>query len=336
MSWTEEQDPGKAALHGIRSRLQLSNDWVTDHDTGFIWWPHDLAQNVWADAGVFMHSQSVHRLHAETDLVRGRGQAGKFELALERAIDHCTLSAVVYDAKADTFKLHTCAYLTLDNAEWLQRIFLAAAALQAVEAMELVRHLQATMGAVPAGSGHPANGFRAEPDPILPEIPRYFQGPGQEASRWSGAQEWFEVEKILEREATAFECNHATEFRAEFPWEPTAGSIVLEATSEQPHHKLGNGLHLTLTVPLRVSPDHVAHLALEMNGHERKDWKRCHMLGSWSCHNDALSFRRFIPNSVYHPAVLPQMSLDMAVRAQWANEFFVEKKAQASSGRPGA
>jgi hypothetical protein len=96
---------------------------------------------------------------------------------------------------------------------------------------------------------------------------------------------------------------------------------------------LGSGLHFTLTIPLMMSQERVSHMAIELNQYERDESKRSHMLGSWSCHDGLIAYRSFIPNTVYRPDLLPQLTLNMAVRAHWVDDFFVQKRRQAEASK---
>jgi hypothetical protein len=315
----------------VHDLLRLNDQWLVGDQLGFTWWADDFAQRVWSDVGVFHHATTVYRLHSETDLLRGRGRAHHFELELERQMDACTLSGVIYDRPSDTFKLHCSIFVSEENAGYLRKAFAGAVALQVAEAHRIGHDLARRLGAVPASSAHPTAGIRSTPDTILQRAPEFFRPAGALPSRWSGVTEWRDVELMLDREAMTFTCNHSTEFTAQFAFDPIPGSATtLTATCHEPHPVLGNGLHFTLVVPLPMPPDRAAHMALELNNHEREQWKRSHMLGSWCLHEERLAFRAFVPNALYNPDLLPHCAVNMALRAQWVNEFFYAMKMQAS------
>lgn len=340
MSWKERSDLGLTLVADIHDALRIDDHWRVDEARGFRWWPSSFAQHIWADIGLFHNSQAVYRMHAETDLIRGRGHHQDFELALETAIDACTFSAIVYDAPSDTFRLHSSVYASPENVEWLKKPFFAAVALQLAEADEIAKRLsQGATHAVSAMSEHPRNGLRPTPDPMLQSRQHFFCPAGVQPSRWDGAQEWLDMERYMEREALTFQSDHQHWMKAEFAWtgpgvsetdhEPTA---LLFVTTQEPHAVIGNGLHFTLTLPLRLDPKRVAHLAVELNEVERSEWKRSHMVGSWCCHDDRLAFRCFLPNTIYNHELLPQIAGSMAVRASWADEWCLKNRASAPEG----
>lgn len=330
MSWRQRSHLGEELLGEVHDLLRLDDHWLVEEQLGFTWWADSLAQRVWSDVGVFHHTTTIYRLHAEADLLRARGRVHDMEVELERLMDECTLSAVIYDTKTDTFKLHCSVFVSEESAGHLRKAFAAAVALQAAEAHRIAQDLSVRMHAVPASSAHPVSGIRSTADPILQRAPEFFRPAGAMPPRWSGVAEWRDVELMLEREAQTFTSNHATEFSAQFAFEAVPGALTtLSATCHEPHPMLGNGLHFTLAIPLPLPADRAAHMALELNNHEREQWKRSHMLGSWCLHEDKLAFRSFIPNALYNPELLPQVAVNMAVRAQWVNEYFYAMKMQA-------
>lgn len=341
MSWRERSDLGHSLVADVHEALRIDDHWLLERPNGFTWWASDFAQSVWCDMGLYHNGVATYRVHAETDLLRGRGRPHHYENAIETEMDACSFSSVIYDVSEDTFKLHTSLFATEDNVAWLKRTFLAAVALQVCEAHQLGHHLAKVVGGVPASSAHPTAGIRTKPDACLDVVPRYFGPMGSQPSRWQGATEWLETERAMEREALRFWTDHQSKLHAEFAWE--AGGMpgdvmLLQVDAHEPSSVMGNGLHFTLTMPLRMPPERVARMALEMNSLERQEWHRCHTLGSWCNHHGLLAHRIFLPNTVYNPELLPNLVLSMAVRAQWANEFFVAKRAaaQAAHATPAA
>lgn len=335
MIWREGQQYGHQLLLELMKTLNVDQKWCEFDQEGFTWWAADHAQRVWCEEGIFQHSSTTYRLHCETDLIRGRGHAADFEVALEREMDQTTLNALIFDKGADTYKLHSCVFATEENMVYLKRTCFAAVILQVVEAQVVSRKLQAAVGAAPATSAHPTMGIRTQHDPMMASVQQYFCPQGVHPSRWIGVSEWYDTEKAMERESEKYTSDHHYHLQAEFLWSASQSprGIVLDVNAREPHPVLGNGLHFTLTVPLVMSPERVSHMALEMNQYERDNWKRSHMLGSWSCHDGSLAYRSFIPNTVYRPDLLPELTLNMSIRAQWVNEFFVEKRRQAESAR---
>lgn len=335
MSWRNGQTLGDSLLQELVTVLKLNEHWMEEQPDGFTWWAGDYRQKVWCEPGVFHQTETVYRIHCETDVIRGRGKAAQWEVALEREMDHTSLNAMVYSTSEDTYKLHSSIFATEANVGYLKRTAFAAVILQVIEAEQVARKLQTSVGAVPATSSHPVSGLRTTRDAMLSAEETFFCPAGKGPSRWTGVSEWMETERVMERESEKFHSDHQTHLQAEFPWHASQAprGIVLDVTSRELHPILGSGLHFTLTIPLMMSQERVSHMAIELNQYERDESKRSHMLGSWSCHDGLIAYRSFIPNTVYRPDLLPQLTLNMAVRAHWVDDFFVQKRRQAEASK---
>jgi hypothetical protein len=60
-------DAGTQTVREVFEALQIDADWSTWSDRGFTWWPHRLAQRVWAEIPTENDGVSVMRVNAETD-----------------------------------------------------------------------------------------------------------------------------------------------------------------------------------------------------------------------------------------------------------------------------
>jgi len=322
MTWRSKEDLGLEQVALVHEQLKIEDYWTLDIQRGFMWWAEEFAQKVWADLGMFQNAQNFFRLHAETELLRGRGRAQGFDLALAQEMKNARLSAICYDSERDMFVLHTSAYLSGDNMEWLPRLFLTAVAMQVDEAHIFGHDLAKTLHAIPAASGHPDHGLRSDASPVLGAIDKQFKPIGQMPSRWIGIEEWKETEWAMERQASSFASDHRTHLVAQFPWPFGEGTMRLDVTTETPHPILGNGLNMVLRLPLNMSPEKCAHTAMALNNIERKEWLRCQMMGSWGFDEGVLQYECFVPNVAFHDGVLMNMALSMSIRAQWAADQF--------------
>ena len=322
MSWRQKDDLGLELVAQVYEGLKITEHWSVDINRGFMWWAEDFCQKVWADTGMFQNAQSNFRLHAETELLRGRGRSQQFELALATEMKDATLSSICFDVDRDMYILHSSAYASGDNIDWLQRLFVTSVALQVDQAHSIGHDLARTLGAVPATSGHPQHGLRSQPDAMLGAIERFFKPYGAQPCKWEGVAEWKETEWAMERQSNAFESDHKTYLKAWFPWPIGEGNIELEVTTKKPHPVLGNGMDMVLQLPLQMSPERCAHTAMELNNIERKEWLRCHMMGSWGFDDGKVQFECFVPNTSFHEGVLMNTALSMAIRANWVTEQF--------------
>lgn len=322
MTWRSKDDFGLECVANIHEHLKISEYWEVQCDRGFLWWADEFAQKIWSEMGMFHNSQSIFRLHAETELIRTKGHAEQFELSLAEQMGAATLSSVCHESEKDLYVLHSSAFLSMDNQEWLFRLFLAAVAIQVSEAHVLGHTLAQALGATPAISEHPTHGLRSPSDPVLKAVDHFFIPYGRNPSAWIGkAEEWKYCQWAMERQASKFETDHQSWLRAEFPWAGT-DVIKLVVTAEEPHPKFGNGLMLQLKLPVVLEPAAAAHKAMQLNHWERTEWLRCQMLGSWGFDEGQLQYECFVPNTSYHVGILEHLTLSMAIRAQQVTEMY--------------
>ncbi len=333
MSWHEKATLGQEFVAAVHDLLRVNDTYVMDSPTGFTYWAGDFATRVETDIGIFRQSVSIYRVTAETEFIKGKGHMEELATALEGEMDQCTFSGPVYDAPSDTFRLFCGVYAASDQAVWLKRTFAAAVALQIAEAHELARRLSQKFHVAQAASAHPQSGFRTIPDPVLANAGSFFQSTGDQPSKWEGVPTWEQAGWMMEREARHFDTDRQTYMHADFDWVCGEDPLTLDLRTNEPHPKLGNGLHVTLTVPMRLSPQAIGHLLLDLNTYEKSEYKRCHTLGSWCNHNGKLAFREFIPNALFDEDYLEDVCVSMCTRAIWTNEWFYEKKCQAEAAR---
>lgn len=331
MSWRKRETVGDQMVAAAHDLLRIEDRYLVEDRNGFTFWAGELATRVRADEGLFRQGQVTYRVTAETEMVRGRGHMAELINALEHELDQCSFSGAIYNRERDVFSLHTSIYASGDNAEWLQKVFCAAVALQAAEAHSLAEKFSRTFHASVAMSEHPQNGLRTQKDLMLTEAWRLFHPSGDQPSRWINSPEWQRCEWVMERESISFQSDRATHLKAEFPWHGNEGHITLQVTTDEPHPTLGNGLHCTLTIPLRLNPTAIGHLSLELNTFEHDEYKRCHTLGSWCDHDDQLAFRTFIPNALHTTGAIEDVCVALSTRAIWVDEWFMEKRRQAQS-----
>lgn len=333
MSWREKTTLGQEFVGAVYDMLRVEDAYVLDDESGFTYWTGDFATRVQTDMGIFRGSLSTYRVTAETDFLKGRGHMQELALALEHEMDDCSFSGPVYDLKTDTFKLFCGVYATSDQAEWLVRTLSAAVALQIAEAYDLSKRLSQHFHASLPTTGHPVTGMRTQPDPMIDSALGFFVGSGGVPSKWIGVPTWQQAGWIMEREASKFDTDRQTYLSAEFDWACGQDPMLLQIRTDEPHPKLGNGLHVTLTVPMRLSPDAIGHLLLDLNTYEKTEYKRCHTLGSWCMHGENLAFREFVPNTLFADEYLEELCVNMCTRAIWTNEWFYDMKCRAAAAK---
>ncbi|MBX3096640.1 MAG: hypothetical protein KF812_07240 [Fimbriimonadaceae bacterium] len=331
MGWRDRETLGERLVAQVHDILHIDDRYIVPDPLGFTYWAGESATRVETDQGLFRQGSVTYRVTARTEVIRTRGHLRDVAIALEHEMDECTFSAPDYDRAQDVISLGCGVYLGDENAEWLERLFTAAVALQVTEAFELANTLTFKTSVSKAISAHPQTGPRQQFDENLLHSRSMFLPVGDQPSAWRGVEEWKRTKWVLEREAFDWETDEQTFFNACFRWACGDEPMRLVMTTEEPHPKLGQGLHATLTVPMPLGVEAIAHLLLDLNHIERIEYKRCHSLGSWCEHDGRLAFRLFIPNALYDPRILEELCVTMSTRAIWVDEWFQAMKEAAQT-----
>jgi len=334
VSWKKRQTLGEQIVADTFDVLAPPAAWVLNQQDGFTWWPGELGQRIWTDEGLFNNSRTYYRLHAEVDLVRAGGHKANLDSLLETEMNDGVFSCLLYDKRTDTYRLHSSVYAEAEIAHWINKVFQAAAKIQITTAYRLVDQITQKVPVPRAVSTHPTGGVREKRDDMAIEAIGPFINEGHLPSKWLNVDEWRDVDWAMERQAMAWQKSDRTASYSKFYWGASPDqSIELFITATEPHPVLRNGLEFTLKIPLKMSSKHIAYMALELNEHERTSWLKTHMLGTWCDHGGSLAFRLFVPNSLYQEGLLHELSVTMAGRASWVNEFFLQKKASAEAAK---
>ena len=329
MSWRDKEDLGTQLVAHVHDSLKIPDDYTVDEGRGFAWWAADYAQRVWCDLGNFHNATTLYRVHTEIDVLNAKGHAADAELSIARAMADGTLSAVVYDSEHDLYKLHCAFYAHYDNEPWIRKVLVAAVALQIAEAQRLALDLTKEYKMAHAMSEHPKKGARKTPDQICDFEHRFFRPYGAGDSRWMGTEEWEDGRQALRRIAANVDTDHKMNLEASFDWSFGQRDMSLIVSAVEPHASLGNGLTLSLTLPILMDDSIKAHVAMLLNDHERRDWNWYNDIGAWSIKNGELVFVIFVPNVCYTPGILSDFCHDMGLRANWVHEHWGELVKQA-------
>lgn len=332
MSWKKRETLGEQIIADTYDVVQPSPDWLLNQADGFTWWPGELGQRIWTDMGLFSNGRTHYRLHAEIDLVKAGRFKQQLDTMLEAEMDKCVFSALVFDQRSDTYRLHASVYAEAEIAHWINKVFHAAVKIQLAVAYRLVDSICGQVPVSHAVTASATGAVREDRCPLVLEGLAPYISEGHLPCKWLDQDEWRDVDWAMERQAMGWSKSDRKQSFSKFYWAPDPEqSIDLLISAVEPHPELGNGLEFTLTVPLKMSSKHIAYMALELNEYERATWLKTHMLGSWCDHNGTLAFRLFVPNSLYQDGLMHELSVTMASRAAWVNEFFVAKKAAAEA-----
>lgn len=311
-----KDDLGLAAVEVVRERLGVDDEWCVDHDRGFTWWAHDLAQSVWSEEAFDDDGIDIWRLHARTDLARHVPREPHFAELLSRLNALGPMSGLAFHAtEPGTLQLVSSAYLHQESFEWVVPVFQLATGLQVAGGHELASPLADVLQAERAASSHPEHGERVEPDEMLDVVSALPLREG--GSRFAGT-ELEGLGRFLFEGPSVLATSDRDGLNAEFPFDGTTSLFSIE--TRELHPRLGAGVRLVLTLPQVALDQDAERQALELNGLEMRDLTRAHLLGGWCLTPDEeplLAFHSFVPNVAFRPGVLTNLALSMAVRASW-------------------
>jgi hypothetical protein len=321
----EAPDLGLHILRKIHDALDVRSEWSLEAHRNFTWWPHHLAQHVWAEPPRMSNEIEVVRVHASTDLLR---KVPDSEATLDRlsALNRfATLSALVWERESAEIMLHAAAYAHARNVGWVLPLLDAAVALQAAEAHAGAAELAAHFEAEPAETPHPSSGRRRDPDDVLYVIGNVYGRVGSERSPFTEAD--FEATVQMDPRPWTQAHHDGLRLTAELSLPARGGTgeaavhATLQASAETTHPRLGSGLTLRLTLP-HVLGKSAAEEAAYLNLAEFREWTNSHLFGAWcKSGEDTLSFVQFVPAAVYEAGLLSRLAWNLAVRGRWAASY---------------
>ena len=321
----ETPDLGLHVLRKIHDALEVPGEWTLEAHRNFTWWPHRLAQHVWAEPPRMSNEIEVARLHVSTDLLRKVPDTESTVDRLSALNRFATLSALVWERESGEIVLHAAAYAHARNVAWLLPLLDAAVVLQAAEAHTQAEELAAQFGAEPAESAHPSSGRRRDPDDLLDAVGNLYGRVGSDPSPFTEAD--FEATVQMEPRPWTEAHRDGLGFSAQLSLPGPGGAgqaethAILHASADTQHPRLGSGMTLRLTLP-HVPGMSAAEEAAYLNLAEFREWTNSHLFGAWcKSGEDSLSFVQFIPAAVYEAGLLSRLSWNLAVRGHWAASF---------------
>ena len=315
----EPIDPGLAAIREICRLWQVDERWSIREQRGFTWWAGDFRQRVSVDQGREDHGAFVYKLSAVTDLLTGikPSEAGPIAQALLNRLGHRCYSLMI-DERSRTASLAASVVFHRETANWVVPHFAALALLQVIQAQNEASTYLSILGGTPTFTGHPDAGVRHKHDEMLQAVNDVYLPAGEEPSRWAGSGEFEEVYHLL-RQANCFSQADQNGLTAETAF--GTDSALIRATASE-LHGLGHGLRLVLALPVALSDEHAAQLAVELNAAEARSFTASHSLGAWTIAEarggQVLEFVSFVPNVLYQRGLLFNLILSLGLKARWA------------------
>jgi hypothetical protein len=175
-------------------------------------------------------------------------------------------------------------------------------------------------GAIPAASSHPSSGLRRETDGMLDIIQDVIGPVGKEPTRFAG-EELPDAKAVIEQRGDIFGTADESRLTAEVPFE--SNTALLTMFNQEPHPRLGNGLHVVLTPPMRCDMKGRGLRAIEWNTQERTAWTGAPMIGSWCPHptlENFMAFVSFIPNYAHIAGLATTLAMYATRRSMWLEQ----------------
>jgi hypothetical protein len=300
--------------------MRLDERWLLRRERGFVWWPHRLAQRVWAEPMADYHGTTVSRVHIETDILTDVGdQFGAIDalVPLNRAASLSHL-AVGRDGR---LRLHASLAVTSDNLNLTGPFAVHVVSLQAADAHIKAAPLADFLHAPTADSAHPTHGPRAEPDDLLDAMAYY-------ADKGAGDSPYTEIDfhqmALMQPRPWVIATAGAEGLDAELPFVSDRPSILrntggppetalLQVRPAHQHPQLGAGALLRLALPVRTR----ATVANDLNLAGERD-PEGHEIGAWTLDGDRLAFYTFLPAVAFTDELIQTFVWHAAARALWA------------------
>jgi hypothetical protein len=334
-------DAGLRALDYVFQTLGIEREWSVRESRGFTWWPHRLAQRVWADARRTDDTSGLVCLHVETDVLRDVPDNAATRTRLLAFNGFASLSAWVWRSETRRVALHSTVYATPEEDDWLLPLFAATVALQAADAHIKASVVAEVLGGSIAAGVHPTSGLRSQSHGILDVLETLFVPAGKNPSPFTLTD--FEAALQLDPRPRVLRTTDGG-LAAEYPFydhhNPALvgrdGALLIVSTTE-PHPQLGSGLLMRLQLPIVAPPasDNQIDVGTQLNEAETHEFTRASLLGGWCLapRDTRLTFVTFIPAALHRRGLLDVLARSTAARVRWAKQYLQQQDLLAEAHR---
>lgn len=336
-------DPGRARWVG-----DLSPSTLLSGGYGFDWWPGDFKVEVRVCGPLPESDYPEYCLSVRTDFLRNVDvTAANFQKTVSElnrgapTFAICTYPPAfppgleeklgpLHDLKSSKVWLASTAPVHEGTRNWLPCLFAGLAILQPVESQFAADGIMRRLGgqadrSTPPGRGSPTNLDSiqgAEKDIALR---------GMEQSKWANTGEFEEIAEKWGRHDFGFGIAGEGHLDMEMPFGDATARLKLR--TDEPHPRLGNGLRVTLTLPVWSSESDTDELTMEMNYTQQINLPNYGgpFIGSWSAENWS-EFRKgdasfapaqsfFVPNLFYQRGLAETLVVYAMARAKRLREI---------------
>jgi hypothetical protein len=310
---------------------------------GFSWWVGDFRQRIWAEAGVDSEEGEVFKVCAATDFINDLDPAdSKLIDRVAKLARAASTSTLVFDPFDRTLRHWTTITLHEDIGSWVYPLMIGSAYSQLAAANSAWNDAQRVLGGKPDQNSRPLRGPDSCKHARVEKWGVECAEEGRNGSAWAGTGEFAEaVELLMQGNIIAKVAGEG--LIAGFPFSPdereSAGedlpadsTAVFEMNTETPHSEQGNGLATRLYLPLQLPEELACHLCTVLNLLETREFTRSCLIGSWGREDGGLVFVGFIPNILYNPGMVANLTLAARARTAWVAEKLGEgERLQAAS-----
>jgi hypothetical protein len=330
----EGDDVGLTILRDVFGHLKVDPEWSAWDGRGFSWWAYTLRQRIWVTEAYESRGFLCHRLTACTDIARIASPAPP-ELEQRLHSPPTFSGAMVHDPADGTIRLWSSMVTHEEIAGWTGWAFSVYALCQLAEAHQYAPALADVLAGEMDESAHPTSGMRAVPDDMLSAPNDVFLAKGREASPWRATGESDVLRDFLEDnlcEVAVDDGNVGAFVPFGFDW----ATLQIKVDDVEP--RLGSGIGMRLTLPVRGQAAMAAALANALNRAEIHTLPPFHLLGRWTIvpykeAQWAAAFISFVPAFLHAPNVLFNLASPMLSRAAWAHEMLTSETLEEAIAR---
>ena len=314
-----EDDAGVRTVDDVFDAMQIDDEWSERGGRAFTWWPHRVAQRIWASEPVAQDGFSLTRVSAETDVFHAsESDWQQVSPMFEAASMFASMSGYVWDEGVVRLR---CGMIVHDEVQpFAARVLKIAALDQVTLAEQMVSTIDQLTPAL--------SGDREEPDEMLLALEGL---PGRDQpSAWRGPYIGSLAETLSSKDV--FSMGDDDGLTVEFPYGPSGGpaatggmSNMLRVTTKEAHPRLGSGLLMRLSLREAPTVDGGPLTPLKLN---QLEWEEAgsdaHLLGSWCTNPDGGPpvFVSFFPSVLADPNALVNLVMSMGMRSRWASNLF--------------
>lgn len=280
---------GMQMIEQIHDFLKIDSEWTEWHDDGFTWWAHDLAQRFRFEGPRDVEGIPTYWLTFETEVARDLPRCSKEIRALvaaDNGANRLFETALVEDRlvfRGRTYALPETAasrVRLIANQAIVANVFASKRVGSYVSAL---RRLAGPASQIePAFSSHPANGSRLERDEMLSVVDQVHLPEGLVPVAPAQAPDLGQVAKLVSHaDVVATLSADEQQLTVEFPND--AQKLVLRLSYRDRHPVMGNGLSVSLVLPLVAgfNSDLAGSLADALNNVEWKAPTTIVTSGAW-------------------------------------------------------